>query len=140
MEGIPDIPLPPPLTPDPGSGEFGSMEPTLADFAFERFLLIGAAYWEVAEGRRDAARHMRHFLEGTGEPLEVDVERMLEEMPPFRAQSQTDLDLFIHDVENRVQQEYRGEPMKLEIVSPAQAGGTLDALSSSFDVVVIAHR
>jgi hypothetical protein len=115
---MPTIPVPAPLAPEAGSGEFGSMEPTLADLAFERVLLFGADYWELTQGRPDAARHMRHYLEGTGEPLEVDVSRMLEDMPMFQQRSRGGLDTFLVDVESRVEQEYRGEPMKLEVVSP----------------------
>jgi hypothetical protein len=118
VEGIPAIPVPPALTPDPGSGEFGSMEATPADYAFEQLLLLGAAGWEVTLGRPDAARHMRHYLEGSGEPLQVDVERMLEDMPEFKTQDEIDLDQFIRDVQDRIAGEYRGQPLRLEITSP----------------------
>ena len=114
----PSIPVPPPLSPDPGSGEFGSMEPTLADYAFEQFLLFGADGWEVGLGRPDAARHMRHYLEGSGEPLEVDLARLLRDEPVFQLDSQGALAGFLHDIQTQVRGEYQGQPLSLQVTSP----------------------
>lgn len=112
------LPYPSYPTPDPGSGPFNSVDPALADYAFENLLLLGALQWEVAQDRPDAARHMRHYLEGSGDPLEVDVETMLNDMPRFQLTSQAALDEFMHDIELQVASQYQGTPLDFQVGSP----------------------
>jgi len=112
------LPSPAHPTQDSGSGPFDSMEPTLADFAFEGALLAGAAQWDLVQDRPDAARHMRHYLEGSGEPLVVDVNNMLHNLPKFQQVSQAALDGFIEDIELEVGRQYDGNPLQLQTTSP----------------------
>ncbi|MFC5664763.1 hypothetical protein ACFP3U_17430 [Kitasatospora misakiensis] len=69
--------------PDSGAGPFYSREPGIEERSFRAFaglLLAGGTF----SGRTDAARNLQHFLDGTGEPLTVDVDRMLRDDPSFR--------------------------------------------------------
>jgi len=112
------LPAPSHPTPDAGAGPFDSMEPTLADFAFEQVLFAGAAQWDLMQDRPDAARHMRHYLEGSGETLVVDVDTMLRDMPKFQRISQAALDDFIQDIEVRVARQYDGNSLEFQATSP----------------------
>ncbi|MFJ8434503.1 hypothetical protein ACIQ9P_24705 [Kitasatospora sp. NPDC094019] len=69
--------------PDSGAGPFYSREPGPGEHAFRAFAGLLLAGGHVA-GRTDAARNLQHFLDGTGEPLTVDVDRMLRDDPRFR--------------------------------------------------------
>ncbi|MFF1902503.1 hypothetical protein [Kitasatospora sp. NPDC058218] len=71
--------------PDLGSGTFRSREPSLGDRTTRAEVSAMAAAGSLA-GYTDAARHMQHYLDGSGEPLSLDVERMLRDDATFRAQ------------------------------------------------------
>jgi uncharacterized protein YukE len=118
VDGGAGLPSPAHPTPDEGSGPFGSISPVAADYAFQSLLMAGAAHWDLAQGRPDAARHMRHYLEGSGEPLEVDVGRLLRDEPAFQLQSRGSLQTFIRGIEGRIQDEYHGEPLSFQVASP----------------------
>ncbi|MFB8237834.1 hypothetical protein ACFC58_14905 [Kitasatospora purpeofusca] len=67
--------------PDAGAGDFAQRLPGPGDYAkgvAAEMLLVGGG--SIA-GHTDAARHMQHFLEATGAPLDLDVDRMLHEDP-----------------------------------------------------------
>ncbi|WP_157855248.1 hypothetical protein [Kitasatospora purpeofusca] len=69
--------------PDSGAGPFYSREPGVGEHSFRAFAGLLVAGGTFAD-RTDAARNLQHFLEGTGEPLTVDVDRMLRDDPQFR--------------------------------------------------------
>ncbi len=78
-------PQPPPWEPpDEGSGPYDSEDATWRDHA--KKLLIEALANAVTPKWPQAARNLLHFLANTGEPLEQDVDRMLSDVPPLRAQ------------------------------------------------------
>ncbi|MFJ4096323.1 hypothetical protein ACIPYS_32490 [Kitasatospora sp. NPDC089913] len=63
--------------PDDGAGPFAQRPPGPGDYAkgiMAEHLLVGGGTFA---GFTDAARHMQHYLEATGEPLNVDVDRFL---------------------------------------------------------------
>lgn len=63
--------------PDAGAGDFAQRPPGPGDYATgvaAQTLLVGGGAFV---GYTDAARHMEHFLAASGEPLTVDVDRML---------------------------------------------------------------
>jgi len=112
------LPSPAHPTPDEGSGPFGSISPVAADYAFQALLVAGAAHWDLVQDRPDAARHMRHYLEGSGEPLEVDVGKLLQDEPAFQHDSQGSFQTFLDGIESRVQGEYHGQPLSFQVTSP----------------------
>ncbi|MGW2543585.1 hypothetical protein ACWC5I_22590 [Kitasatospora sp. NPDC001574] len=69
--------------PDSGAGPFHVREPDAGDRTFHAFATTLVAGGTVM-GREDAARHMQHFLDASGEPLTVSVDRMLRDDPNFR--------------------------------------------------------
>ncbi len=120
-QGVSVLPYPSHPTPDPGSGPFDSIKPALADYAFENLLLAGALQWELVQDRPDAARNMRHYLEGSGEPLEVDVNQLLQDEFAFQLASEHSRQEFLQGVESRILAGYRGKPMAFGEVSPWRA-------------------
>lgn len=73
---------------DAGAGEHGSENPSLADrgtdFAAEAAANALAGKWPAA------SRNLLHFLGNSGEPLEQDVNGMLDEIPEFASQVEAD--------------------------------------------------
>ena len=111
------LPSPAHPTPDEGSGPFDSISPVAADYAFQGVLAAGAAQWALIQDRPDAARHMQHYLSGSGEPVEVDVGKLLQDEPAFQLNSQGALQTFLNDVESRIQGEYQGQPLSFQVSS-----------------------
>ncbi|MER5355897.1 hypothetical protein ABT093_36955 [Kitasatospora sp. NPDC002551] len=70
--------------PNDGAGPFNVREPGTGEYSFRAFasLLVTGGHFK---GDTDAARHLQHFLDATGEPLTVDVDRMLRDDPQFRS-------------------------------------------------------
>lgn len=69
---------------DPGSGRFDTEEPTPEDLWFHaRALAIATA--GDAIGETGASRNMLHYLRGTGETLDLDVDRILADDSDFRS-------------------------------------------------------
>ncbi|GAB3205717.1 hypothetical protein GCM10027294_05350 [Marinactinospora endophytica] len=86
-----DEPDPPPWEPaDPGSGEWGSDNWPLDDYftksAAETMSHVMAGSWP------DASRNLLHYLGNSGDPLEQDVDRMLEEIPGLQERADTFVD------------------------------------------------
>ncbi|WP_323372347.1 hypothetical protein [Streptomyces katsurahamanus] len=74
--------------PDGGSGAFGSEESTPGDLWFLARAEAIAAGGDVT-GEVGASRNMLHYLGGTGEPLDLDVDRILHDESGFRSQVET---------------------------------------------------
>ncbi|APE20418.1 hypothetical protein vnz_04970 [Streptomyces venezuelae] len=71
-------------SPDPGSGPFNVEDPTPRDVQFHA-LALGLATVGDNTGETGASRNMLHYLRGTGETLDVDVNRMLHDDAKFRS-------------------------------------------------------
>ncbi|MFE7551636.1 hypothetical protein [Streptomyces gardneri] len=69
---------------DPGSGPFNVENPTPRDVEFHA-LALGLAMVGDITGETGASRNMLHYLRGTGETLDVDVNRMLHDDAKFRS-------------------------------------------------------
>ncbi|MFG2663550.1 hypothetical protein ACGFY6_04785 [Streptomyces sp. NPDC048387] len=68
---------------DKGAGPYGSESPGAADYG--KYLQAkGIANAGDFVGMPDAARHMDHYLRGTGTPLDLDVDRMLTDSANLR--------------------------------------------------------
>ncbi|MFF8483999.1 hypothetical protein ACGFZG_01620 [Streptomyces antibioticus] len=70
-------------TPDPGSGAFNTEDPTPEDLWFLARAQAIAAGGDFT-GENAASRNMEHYLKKTGEPLDLDVDRILQDDSGFR--------------------------------------------------------
>jgi len=101
-------PVPPkPPKPDEGSGPHGTEENTIIDNISETKWYTVANLAESI-GYADAARHMRHYLDGSGKDLKVKPESMLRDMPQFKQQAKSDLNSFIQDIQMFMKDKYNG--------------------------------
>ncbi|MFE7461563.1 hypothetical protein [Streptomyces sp. NPDC057554] len=71
-------------SPDLGSGAFDVEEPTPQDVKFHAWALGIATAGDVI-GETGASRNMLHYLQGAGEPLNLDVDRILHDDSGFRS-------------------------------------------------------
>jgi hypothetical protein len=114
------IPPPPPPPAQPaegdGAGEFDSEGASPLDYAREGLAhqLADAA---EARGYTDAARHLRHYLDGSGEPLDVSPEKLIRDMPEFRAQVESGLQRHVQEVRDAALAQYTGQPLTLQTSS-----------------------
>ncbi|MFF2042268.1 hypothetical protein ACFVVX_17720 [Kitasatospora sp. NPDC058170] len=76
--------------PDNGTGPFGTREPG-ADDRLSQLSAYGLVSLGPISGYPDAGRHLLHYLDGSGEPLNVDVDRMLRDDDKFRGQVELEL-------------------------------------------------
>ena len=72
-----------PPAPDAGSGEHGSEGAGIRDRVNKEKWYAAADAAETL-GLTDAARHLRHYLDNSGEPLQVDVASVLHDEPGLR--------------------------------------------------------
>ncbi|MFG3055063.1 hypothetical protein ACGFZP_29500 [Kitasatospora sp. NPDC048239] len=84
--------------PDTGTGPFGVREPG-ADDRMSQLTAYGLVSAGSFVGYPDAGRHMLHYLDGSGEPINVDVDRMLRDDNNFR--DQVELQLAANDAQWR---------------------------------------
>jgi hypothetical protein len=113
--GLPSFPTPPPLKPGDGSGPHGvkerdSFEDQLDEARYALFL-AGA---DAADGLGldNASRHMRHYLSNSGEAIQVDPDKMVGDLPGFRAKVEEMIqDKLQGEINDRIEAEYNGEPI-----------------------------
>ncbi|MFI8435254.1 hypothetical protein ACIGJO_16115 [Streptomyces sp. NPDC079020] len=72
-------------SPDPGSGPFNVEDPAPGDVKFHAWALGIATAGDIT-GETGASRNMLHYLRGTGETLDLDVNRMLHDDATFRSE------------------------------------------------------
>ncbi|GAA1349703.1 hypothetical protein [Streptomyces beijiangensis] len=72
--------LPPPA-PDEGSGSYDSREATDEDRAIKNKMGLYAMGSPAVLGGPQSAKNMLHYLSNTGEPLDIDVDTMLDDLP-----------------------------------------------------------
>ncbi|MET8542138.1 hypothetical protein ABZW03_15990 [Kitasatospora sp. NPDC004799] len=106
------------LPPDPydrGAGVYNSESPTDRDRKLAATLGAGIAGMPFAAGDTNASANMAHFLSGTGEPLGLDVEDMLKDIPDFQESVNTTLNGNVPGWEAEALAEYRrtGKPVAL---------------------------
>lgn len=85
--GYADIPPPPPEPEsDEGAGEFDS-DPwwSIVDDLAKQALAYDAADAAEALGYTDAARHLRHYLDESGDDLTVDPDHIMRDVPSFQS-------------------------------------------------------
>ncbi|EST36173.1 hypothetical protein N566_16595 [Streptomycetaceae bacterium MP113-05] len=64
--------------------KFGIVEPTAQDRKVHNQLNNVAAYFASMKGWPTAAGLVRHYLDGSGKPVEVEPQQMMDEIPAFR--------------------------------------------------------
>ncbi|MDI3384702.1 hypothetical protein QIS99_00480 [Streptomyces sp. B-S-A8] len=64
--------------------KFGIVEPTAKDRQVHNQLNNVAAYFATIKGWPTAAGLVKHYLDGTGKPVEVEPQQMMDEIPAFR--------------------------------------------------------
>ncbi len=82
---------------DEGSGVFGGTDAEARDYLIEQLWFRVADAAELM-GLPDVARHMRHYLNGSGEPLAVSPEQMMRDIPAFREKIEGDLQVFFQQI------------------------------------------
>ncbi len=87
---IPDAPPPPPS--DPGAGVHGS-QPWYATPDDVIFYEVARSAADAADviGYDDAADHLRHYLANSGDPYEVNPERIAGDVPAFKSHIESQL-------------------------------------------------
>ncbi|MFJ9694813.1 hypothetical protein [Kitasatospora sp. NPDC101183] len=105
----------PPDAYDRGSGDYGTETPTDADRRLKAMLGAGIAGMPFTAGGTNASANMAHYLSGSGEPLALNVEDMLKEIPDFKESVSTTLDGNLPGWEAEALAEYRrtGKPVAL---------------------------
>ncbi|MFJ7248151.1 hypothetical protein ACIQWA_26455 [Kitasatospora sp. NPDC098652] len=105
----------PPDAYDRGAGDYNTESPTDRDRKLAATLGAGIAGMPFATGGTNASANMAHYLSGTGEPLNLNVEDMLKEIPGFQASVNTTLDGNLGGWEAEALAEYRrtGKPVAL---------------------------
>ncbi|HJD84553.1 hypothetical protein [Kitasatospora aureofaciens] len=106
------------LPPDPydrGAGDYNTASPTDQDRKLAATLGAGIAAMPFAAGGTHASANMAHYLSGTGEPLNLNVEDMLKDIPDFQQSVNTTLDGNLSGWEAEALAEYRrtGKPVSL---------------------------
>ncbi|MGW3043836.1 hypothetical protein ACWC9T_28175 [Kitasatospora sp. NPDC001159] len=106
------------LPPDPydrGSGDYNTESPTDKDRMLAARLGAGIAAMPFAAGGTHASANMAHYLSGTGEPLNLNVEDMLKDIPDFQESVSTTLDGNLPGWQAEALAEYRrtGKPVAL---------------------------
>ncbi len=116
--GLPPPPSPPAPESGDGSASHGSVAATAQDYA-NRELFFGVADGADAVGMDNAARNMRHYLDNSGQSLNVDPGAMLNELPGLRGKAniafQNDL---INEANRRIENGYAGQPMRFQLTTP----------------------
>jgi hypothetical protein len=116
QSGFPMLPPSPPT--GDGSGAHGILTPGRAENLTETAAHMMAKFAED-NGMDNAARHMRHFLDNSGETLTVDPSAMMRDLPMFGAEVDLKYQSDIVEVaEAKIAAEYEGKPMSFQITAP----------------------
>jgi len=102
-KNIPSPPPPPPV--DAGAGVHGAEEAEPSDYNDKTKWNVVSNLAEVY-GYTDAGRHMRHYLNNTGDDIILRPERLMRDMPAFKDQVDNDLKFFQNQIQTSMQKEY----------------------------------
>ncbi|NJM62212.1 MAG: hypothetical protein HC849_21640 [Oscillatoriales cyanobacterium RU_3_3] len=111
------------ILPDDGAGKHGSKKfewwespKLLVEEVKKQTFYRGADLFE-AGGSPNAARHMRHYLNNTGETLKVNVDYMLRDLPDFKKLFETQIALAKQEANTRITAGNQTEPIQFSISS-----------------------
>lgn len=116
---IPEGGPPPPS--DPGSGEFDSEGAGLDDRATEAKARALARAAEL-RGYTNAARHMNHYLDASGEPLDIDVDHLIGDSDAARADIEDATNGTFVDLAGQIDDQYDGERLVIPFESDWTGG------------------
>lgn len=114
IKPVPGAPAPPPLSEGDGGagGEWGEDGAGIGDRA-KKELAERAADAAELRGWENAARNLRHYLDNSGDPLDVDPRRLLRDIEIFRARTARARLQLIQDLQARARAAYDGEQVVL---------------------------
>ena len=92
--GVGTLPTPPRPVAQIGSGEFAARSPECWDYLLLGALAFGANVFDLLD-LDQAARSMRHYLGGTGQPVSIDPAQMLAEIPDVAREVQRQAAQFV---------------------------------------------
>ncbi|MDG4856963.1 hypothetical protein P8605_02105 [Streptomyces sp. T-3] len=106
--------LPPPA-PDKGAGDYNTREATDEDRAIKNKMGFFAMGSPAVLGGPQSAKHMLHYLSNTGEPLDIDVDAMMGDLPDMNRNVDAQLAQNAPNWEAQALAEYErtGKPVKL---------------------------
>ncbi|MDI3407830.1 hypothetical protein [Streptomyces cavernicola] len=90
LSGRGGVVLPPPAL-DEGSGDYKSREPTEEDQGIKNRMGLFAGWSPAVLGGPIASKHMMHFLGNSGDPMDIDVDAMLNDLPDMQRNSERQL-------------------------------------------------
>ncbi|WP_457311516.1 hypothetical protein [Sphingomonas sp. UYAg733] len=133
MRGLPEpfptlpFPPPPPKAAADGTNEFNVRWPTAKELAFHT-LMQNTLFVPRLAGYQRAVGALKHYLDGGGGPMTLDVDRMLDEIPKFRKESAAQFDKdVVSNIKRRIVTDYRGNGLSFEITTPwGNSGATGD--------------
>ncbi|WP_110515453.1 WXG100 family type VII secretion target [Herpetosiphon llansteffanensis] len=118
---MPPPPPPPAQPPDgDGSGKHGAMgEPTEQDRANHSKMSNAATFARFSRFFSETGYHMQHYLNNSGEPLNVSVDDMLDDMPTFRKEVELRYkNEIIPQINQKLRSDYHGEPLEFNVTIP----------------------
>ncbi|MFM9368440.1 hypothetical protein [Streptomyces sp. Da 82-17] len=106
--------LPPPLR-DEGAGDYDTREATDEDRAIKNKMGLFAMGSPGVLGGPISAKHMLHYLSNTGEPLDIDVDSMMDDLPDMNRNVEAQLKENTPAWEAQALAEYErtGKPVKM---------------------------
>ena len=104
-----------------GSGQHGSQEPTWTDRANREFWYRVTDAAEVT-GLTNSARHMRHYLDNTGEKLRINADLMVRDVPSFNQQVTTEIEVAKNDANNKIASDYAGSKINFNLTGTKKNG------------------
>jgi hypothetical protein len=112
-----DVPSTALITPQPrwpgraiGSGAHAVVVPAWQDHLLWQALYAGSGLFALL-GMGDAARQMRHYLDNDGAPIVIDVDRMLDDMPAWRAEVDHEIAQYAETISRTLHEEAARRPM-----------------------------
>ncbi|MFI0983283.1 WXG100 family type VII secretion target [Streptomyces sp. NPDC021093] len=106
---------------DEGAGEFNSEDPTPSDLGYLALAQSISAAGDIT-GETAASRNMEHYLRATGDPLEVDVDKMLNDNPEYRSNAvQTHITSQQEEWKKQALDEYRKAGGDRPVVIPVES-------------------
>ncbi|MFC8781936.1 hypothetical protein [Streptomyces nigra] len=114
FSGAGGVLLPPPA-PDEGSGDYDTREATDEDRAIKNKMGFYAMGSPAVLGGPQSAKHMLHYLSNTGEPLDIDVDALMGDLPDMNRNVETQLAENVPNWEAQALAEYErtGKPVKM---------------------------
>ena len=103
-----------------GSGKYAQRPPTAKDYAAHEAATTAAGLFSFIWP--DASANLMHYLENTGEPQQINVNSMLEDMPDLDAGTQRDVKKLANDARDDAASSGASGPVTYTFNTPWQSG------------------